>query len=105
MRLYEALLKHGRLVVRDTEVQLTAAGTTFFEGFGIDLETITRARRPTCRRCLDWSVRRHHLAGALGAAVLQRVLTRRWVRRHPSSRVVALTPSGTANFEKAFRIA
>jgi hypothetical protein len=56
-------------------------------------------RRPLCRTCLDWTVRRSHLAGALGAAILDRVLKQRWARREPGSRALEFSTHG----ERAFR--
>ena len=52
------------------------------------------SRRPLLRFCVDWSEQRHHLAGALGAGMLDRMLAADWVRRAPSHRAVELTPAG-----------
>jgi hypothetical protein len=52
------------------------------------------SRRPLLRFCVDWSEQRHHLAGALGAGMLGRMLAADWVRRSPSHRAVELTPAG-----------
>lgn len=60
-------------------------------------------RRPFCRTCLDWSERRHHLGGALGAAILDRALTKGWARRG-EGRVVAFLPRGAAAFDRLFEI-
>lgn len=79
--------------------ELTGAGKTFCADFGIDLATLARQRRPLCRPCLDWTMRRHHLAGSLGAALLQRCLELGWARRAKDSRVVSFSPSG----ERALR--
>jgi len=78
---------------------LTARGRAFCLDFGIDLKALQRQRRPMCRVCLDWSERRHHLAGALGTAVLDRCLEQGWARRAKGSRVVAFSAPG----EKALR--
>jgi DNA-binding transcriptional ArsR family regulator len=80
-------------------LQLTRNGLRFFAAFGIDTDALVSRRRPLCRACLDWSVRRHHLAGALGAAVLDRCYALGWARRTKGSRVVSFSPSG----EKALR--
>jgi DNA-binding transcriptional ArsR family regulator len=80
-------------------LQLTRNGLRFFAAFGIDTDALVSRRRPLCRACLDWSVRRHHLAGALGAAVLDRCYALGWARRAKGSRVVSFSPSG----EKALR--
>ena len=78
---------------------LTRNGQRHFREFGIDVLALARERRPLCRACLDWSMRRHHLAGALGAAILRRCLELRWARREKASRVVSFSASG----EKALR--
>jgi hypothetical protein len=78
---------------------LTKRGQRHFREFGIDVPALETERRPLCRACLDWSMRRHHLAGALGAAVLRRCLELRWARRERDSRVVSFSASG----EKALR--
>ena len=69
-------------------------GRDFFECTGIDVETLDSSRRPLCRPCLDWSERRSHLGGTLGAAVLDHVVARRWAMLEPKSRIVRFSPSG-----------
>jgi DNA-binding transcriptional ArsR family regulator len=76
---------------------LTAPGRAGLAAFGIDVAGLERGRRPVCRCCLDWSERRHHLGGALGAAMLDHILARRWARRE-ATRVVAFTPMGARAF-------
>lgn len=88
---------------RDGEaLGLTVAGRARFEAFGIDVSSLEGLRRPLCRGCLDWSVRRDHLAGALGARVLDRILELGWAARPPGSRVVAFSPAGQRQFDAAF---
>ena len=84
------------------DVTLGDAGPTFFAGAGIDLFAMQGNRRPVCRACLDWSVRRSHLAGSLGAAILDRILAEKWARRDSQSRAVRFTPPGKLAFGKAF---
>jgi hypothetical protein len=55
-----------------------------------------------CKACLDWSERRHHLAGAWGAALLQRLLDLGWARRVKDTRIVQFTPPGERGFQAAF---
>jgi DNA-binding transcriptional ArsR family regulator len=83
-------------------LQLTGNGQRFFAGIGIDVEALVSRRRPLCRACLDWSVRRHHLAGALGAALLDRCFERGWARRAKDSRVVNFSPSGEQALRERF---
>lgn len=93
-------LERQRLLRPGTEgPELSAQGQRFFRDFGIDVEALAQERRPLCRTCLDWSMRRNHLAGALGAAVLDRCLERGWARRDKGSRVVNFSGAG----EKALR--
>ncbi len=83
-------------------VTLTPDGERFMTEFGIDLAALTGSRRPLCKDCLDWSVRRSHLAGALGAAILDRLYELKWAKRRTESRVVAFTPKGELQFKALF---
>jgi hypothetical protein len=80
---------------------LTEKGRAFFAGFGIDLATLEKGRRPVCRACLDWSERHSHLGGALGAAILDRLIEKQWVRRD-AGRVLTFTCEGVEGFEATF---
>ena len=73
---------------------LTNAGAAGLAGLGIDAVLAARQRRTFCRPCLDWGERRHHLGGALGAALLARVYALGWARRAKDSRVVVFTARG-----------
>lgn len=99
VQLYEALVRQGLLQPAPDGVALTPAGTAWFTQVGIDTAALQLQRRMLCRPCLDWSERRHHLGGALGAALLQRLLEGSWARRAQAagdtpSRVVLFTPKG-----------
>ena len=83
---------------------LTDPGSAFAESFGIDLPVLMRDRRPMCRSCLDWSVRRYHLAGAFGAAVLLRCIELGWARRIPHSRVMSFSTTGERAFRRLFTL-
>jgi DNA-binding transcriptional ArsR family regulator len=96
--LYDALAARGTLA--SGEPALTERGEAEMAAFGIDLAVLPR-RRPLCRACLDWSERRPHLAGALGAALLDRVFARGWARRVPGGREVAFSAAGEAAFRAA----
>lgn len=80
-------------------LELTPRGQRFCLEIGIDIKALARQRRHLCRACLDWSMRRHHLAGAVGAAVLSRCLDLGWARCAKDSRVVSFSAAG----EKALR--
>ena len=97
----EALVASGRL---DPGLQPTASGEAFLDDFGIDLALLRAGRRPVCKACLDWSVRRSHLAGSLGAALLARIYALGWAKRVEGERVVAFTAAGERVFGEAFAI-
>ncbi|HUL65287.1 MAG TPA: helix-turn-helix transcriptional regulator [Burkholderiaceae bacterium] len=102
VQLLDSLLKRKLLRRRDDALELTPAGADFFRSFGIDIDALSAQRRPLCRTCLDWSVRRHHLGGAVGAGVLARMFALGWARRAKGSRVVTFTPAGAAALSRKF---
>ncbi len=99
-----ALLRGARqrgLIDGEQDLALTEKGRAFFTDFGIDLAALGKGRRPVCCACLDWSERHSHLGGALGAAILSRLIDRGWVRRE-TGRVLTFTCEGVEGFEAAF---
>jgi DNA-binding transcriptional ArsR family regulator len=80
---------------------LVLADPAPFAALGIDVDALGRGRRPVTRSCLDWTERRPHLAGALGAAMLAALLDDGWVVRRTRSRAVAVTPRGRAGLQDA----
>jgi DNA-binding transcriptional ArsR family regulator len=88
--LFDALQREEILEVGDSDVELSAAGRKRLEQLGVDLSP---TRRPLTRLCLDWSERRYHLAGALGAALTRRLFEMRWIER-TSGRAVRVTAEG-----------
>ena len=99
--LLDALRTRQLLRGRDA-YEVTPSGDEFFRKFGIDTAELLGNRRPLCRSCLDWSERRHHLGGSLGAAILQRIFTLKWGRRDLDSRAVIFTPRGEAELRRVF---
>ena len=87
---------------RDLDYRLTDRGDTVLRDLGIDLDAIAARRRPAIRYCVDWSEQRHHLAGALGAALAARMIELRWVRRATSGRALHLTDDGRAGLHTTF---
>jgi DNA-binding transcriptional ArsR family regulator len=99
--LFDGLVQQ-RFVAAGDEPKLTKRGAEFADGFGIDLDALSRERRPLCRTCLDWSMRRHHLAGGLGAALLQRFYDLDWAKRDRASRAVHFTATGERSLARLF---
>ncbi|HUO92463.1 MAG TPA: winged helix-turn-helix domain-containing protein [Rhizomicrobium sp.] len=96
--LFDGLTARGRLSARNDALALTRKGEAFVEEFGIALDVLHDGRRPLCKSCLDWSMRRSHLAGALGRALLDRIYELGWAKRANGSRVVIFTPQGERKF-------
>jgi DNA-binding transcriptional ArsR family regulator len=101
---YEALLHQGILRTSQKELQVTVIGVEWFAKLGIDTQTVAQLRRSFCRPCMDWSERRHHLAGALGAALLTRLGELGWAKRNARSRVISFTPRGQRLFHELLGI-
>jgi len=99
-------LKKQRLVrQRKQEIELTAEGQRFLiKALQISAEALAHPRRPVCKACLDWSERRHHLAGTLGAALMNRFAALKWAARDktPGSRVVNFSANGEKRFAALF---
>ncbi|MBV8183384.1 MAG: winged helix-turn-helix transcriptional regulator [Hyphomicrobiales bacterium] len=88
---------------RDDAVHVTGRGERFLAGRGIDLRALTEKSRPLCRTCTDWSERRTHLGGSIGAAILSFVVDERWAVREQASRVVKFSPLGEKKFISWYR--
>jgi DNA-binding transcriptional ArsR family regulator len=105
--LADSLCARGHLVLADAEegaAALTEAGEAFLAGtLGLDLGT-SPGRRPLCRTCLDWSERRPHLGGRLGAALCRRSLEHGWLAQLRDSCALALTASGREGYRAMFGI-
>ena len=96
--LTEALVTRGHVELTHDAGLVTDTGIALFERIGIDVASLTvgrgRTRRVLCRPCLDWSERRPHLAGAVGAALCAHSFQEHWIRHIESSRAVTVTPKG-----------
>jgi DNA-binding transcriptional ArsR family regulator len=88
---------HGR----DNDYSLTDPGWVFLDDAGIK---IPAGNRSVIRYCVDWSEQRHHIAGLLGRAILDRFLDASWIRRRKTGRSVEVTPEGRAALTELFRI-
>lgn len=100
----DAMLDRGQIEFGGDGGSVTDAGKLFLEKFGIELAAAKHSKRVFCRPCLDWSERRFHLAGAVGAALLHRTLELNWVKRRDNTRSLAITMAGEQGFRKTFGI-
>lgn len=97
-------LSERQLIGDNGGLTVTPTGEKFFLDFGIDLNAFKASKRSVCRTCLDWSERRYHLGGALGAALLSEFLNRKWASRR-DGRVVEFSTAGLTGFSETFGIA
>lgn len=102
--LCERLVDRGDVVLDDEAGQLTDAGSRTLGAFGVDLAALRHGRRCFCRPCLDWSERRPHLGGALGAALARQMFALGWIRRVRDGRAVAVTPAGRIGLRETFTL-
>jgi DNA-binding transcriptional ArsR family regulator len=89
----DALVRRGQIELTDG-LHLTPAGATWLSDLSVDVDQLRAARRPLLRTCLDWTERRPHLAGAVGAAIRETFLARGWVESGRTPRVVVVTELG-----------
>lgn len=92
--LAEALRRRGYIVGADEDLAVSRKGAAAFDALGIDVAALASGRRRLLRACPDWSERRAHLGGALGAALFERFRELGWLRRRKDSRALSLTPQG-----------
>jgi hypothetical protein len=98
----DSLSRRGMIAGTGESLVLTSDGEAFMAALGLDVPALQRLRRPLCKGCLDWSVRRSHLAGALGAALLARFFALGWAHREPGTRIVAFSDHGLDAFRQIF---
>lgn len=100
--LYDAMRRNGHVHLGPEGLNLTEAGADLIGSLGIKIAGSERSAM--CLECLDWSVRRSHLAGRLGRAILQFTLDQKWAARVPDTRIIRFSARGGAEFSKAFQL-
>ena len=102
--LADALSARGHVVLGDDGGIVTSPGEAFLSEFGIHVDGVAQGKRVFCRPCLDWSERRPHLAGAIGAALAKRSFVLGWVTRLRDTRALAISAKGRAGLACTFGI-
>jgi len=102
--LTDSFVARKYVVLDDEAAEITMAGARFFTAFRIELPTLRSTRRHSCRLCLDWTERRPHIAGALGAALTKRYFDLGWMERMRRSHAVIVTRLGRRGFQETFGI-
>src|SRR5262249_57113359 len=92
--LADRLSQRDYVILGDEAGELTPAGAEFLTRLGVDLAGARTKRRVFCRPCLDWTERRLHIGGAVGAAIARRCFELHWIERMRDSRALAITPAG-----------
>jgi DNA-binding transcriptional ArsR family regulator len=102
--LTDALRRRRLLAVKDDGYSLTPAGRRYLGDLGVGIEALAAKRRPLTRQCLDWTERRPHLAGSLGAALADRLFELDWLRRVPGNRALRITSQGRDGLRDVFGV-
>ncbi len=102
--LFDQLQTNGTLTVTAEQIKITAAGADRLRALGINSDELHSGRRPLARPCLDWTERRDHLAGALGATLLNTFRERKWVTPRREPRALRITAAGRRELALHFGI-
>ena len=102
--LADSLITREYIAVDDEAAEITQAGTRFLTEFGVDLAASSSKRRHFCRLCIDWTERRPHIAGAVGAALTKRCFDLGWTEQMKQGGAVMVTALGRRGFRETFGI-
>jgi DNA-binding transcriptional ArsR family regulator len=100
----DSLIRNGYLILGPEGGEVTETGEVFLAKLGIDVAESRRRRRAFCRPCLDWSERRFHIAGSIGASLAQFCFRMKWVKRIEDSRALLITPEGVQGLRESFGV-
>lgn len=100
----ESLLEQKIILDSDNKFEISSEGAEWFFDFGINLEELKKQRRLFLKPCLDWSERKNHIAGSIGASLLDKMIAEDWLRRSKDSRAIQITGKGEKELLKHFKI-
>ena len=98
------LVEDGYIALGDESGEVTASGDEFLSSFGVDLASARKRCRNYCKAYLDWTERRHHLAGAVGAALTKRLFDLGWIERSARGRTLIVTSAGYQGLRQALSL-
>ncbi|TFB13487.1 ArsR family transcriptional regulator [Filobacillus milosensis] len=104
VKLVSALEKKGVLVKENDKYEVTNEGIEFLATLQINIYELKKKRRSFSHKCLDWSERKHHMGGALGNAIFEKILEFGWIKRLPNTRAIKITTLGEEHIPKIFNI-
>ncbi len=94
VRIYDQLVAAGHLEEHKDHLVLTDSGAEHIEALGVDVDAARDTKRPTARSCLDWTERRHHLAGSVASGLLDALIDKKWIARSTTPRAIRVTEAG-----------
>jgi len=104
VELVTSLIEKNVIILCENDYQVTDFGKNWFEELGIEIDALRTKRRSFAHKCMDWTERKHHIAGALGAAILEHFLKNDWIRRKQNTREIVLTALGEMKLVNVFNI-
>ncbi|WP_125722674.1 ArsR/SmtB family transcription factor [Flavobacterium ustbae] len=100
----ESLLQQKIIIDLNEKFEISSEGTKWFADFGINLEELKKQKRLFLKPCLDWSERKNHIAGSVGASLLNKMITEDWLRKTKDSRAIQITGKGEKELFRYFKI-
>jgi DNA-binding transcriptional ArsR family regulator len=100
----DSLVQQKVIIIRNNSFEISNKGRKWFSGLDINIDDLKQERRFFLRPCLDWSERRHHIAGSLAASLLDKMLSADWLRKTKNSRAIIITGKGQKKLYEYFKI-
>ena len=104
VKITNALLDNKLIEISSNEYEVTKVGEKWFCDIDINIDELQSKKRSFAHPCLDWTERKHHIAGALGAAMLATMITKYWLRKKANSRELLITPKGKVELKKRLHL-